>query len=47
MGALTRAHDWSANPLGPPHRWPQSLRTALRILLNYQPPDVHLVGTRS
>src|SRR3954467_5799570 len=34
MGALTRAHDWSATPVGPPESWPQSLRTALRILLN-------------
>ncbi len=38
MGALTRAHDWSATPLGPPERWPQSLRTALRILLNTNHP---------
>jgi PAS domain S-box-containing protein len=38
MGALTRAYDWSANPLGPPDGWPQSLRTALRILLNTNHP---------
>lgn len=38
MGALTRAYDWSASPLGPPGRWPQSLRTALRILLNTNHP---------
>jgi PAS domain S-box-containing protein len=38
MGALTRAYDWSANPLGPPETWPQSLRTALRILLNTNHP---------
>ena len=38
MGALTRAHDWSASPLGPPEGWPQSLRTALRILLNTNHP---------
>jgi len=38
MGALTRAHDWSASPLGPPETWPQSLRTALRILLNTNHP---------
>src|SRR6195256_2630368 len=38
MGALTRAYDWSANPLGTPERWPQSLRTALRILLNTNHP---------
>ena len=33
MGALMRAHDWSATPLGPPETWPQSLRTVVRILL--------------
>src|SRR4051812_3145735 len=38
MGALTRAHDWSATPIGPPESWPQSLRTALRILLNTNHP---------
>jgi PAS domain S-box-containing protein len=38
MGALTRAYDWSATPLGPPDTWPQSLRTALRILLNTNHP---------
>ncbi len=38
MGALTRAYDWSASPLGPPGNWPQSLRTAVRILLNTNHP---------
>src|ERR1700722_3781883 len=38
MGALTRAYDWSASPLGHPETWPQSLRTALRILLNTNHP---------
>jgi PAS domain S-box-containing protein len=38
MGALTRAYDWSASPLGPPETWPQSLRTAVRILLNTNHP---------
>jgi PAS domain S-box-containing protein len=38
MGALTRAYDWSASPLGKPGTWPQSLRTALRILLNTNHP---------
>src|SRR5512141_378777 len=38
MGALMRAYDWSASPLGPPDRWSQSLRTALRILLNTNHP---------
>ena len=34
MGALMRAHDWSSSPLGPPEGWPQSLRTAVRLMLN-------------
>ena len=38
MGALTRAHDWSATPVGTPDSWPQSLRTAVRILLNTNHP---------
>jgi PAS domain S-box-containing protein len=38
MGALTRAYDWSSTPLGKPESWPQSLRTALRILLNSNHP---------
>ena len=33
MGALTRALDWSKTPLGPPETWPQSLRSAVSILL--------------
>jgi PAS domain-containing protein len=34
MGALMRAHDWSHSSLGDPRTWPQSLRTAVRLLLN-------------
>ena len=33
MGALMRALDWSRTPLGPAARWPQSLRSAVSILL--------------
>jgi PAS domain S-box-containing protein len=33
MGALMRAFDWSSSPLGPPERWPQSLKTAVGIVL--------------
>jgi PAS domain S-box-containing protein len=33
MGALMRAHDWAGSPLGPPETWPQSLATAVRIVL--------------
>ena len=34
LGALMRAHDWSTSSLGAPDRWPQSLRTAVRLMLN-------------
>ena len=33
MGALIRAHDWSASPLGDPATWPQSLRSVVGLLL--------------
>ena len=33
MGARIAGHDWAATPLGPPEDWPQSLRTAVRIVL--------------
>ena len=33
MGALMRAIDWSKTAVGPVEDWPQSLRTALSILL--------------
>jgi len=33
MGALMRAKDWAATPLGPAEYWPQSLKTVIRILL--------------
>src|SRR3954469_4436628 len=33
MGALMRAIDWSQTQVGPVDAWPQSLRTALSILL--------------
>jgi PAS domain S-box-containing protein len=38
MGALMRSLDWSATPLGPPERWPQSLKTAIRIMLTSRQP---------
>ena len=34
MGALTRSKDWSQTPVGAPQTWPQSLKTAVSILLN-------------
>ncbi len=33
MGALMRACDWSSTPFGPVESWPQSLRTAISIML--------------
>ena len=33
VGALMQRLDWSATPLGPADRWPQALRTAVRIML--------------
>ncbi|WP_080745069.1 response regulator [Cupriavidus necator] len=38
MGALIRAHDWAATPLGPPQGWPHSLKTAIRIMLTSRQP---------
>ncbi len=38
MGALVRAHNWAATPLGPPESWPQSLRTTVRLMLNTRHP---------
>ncbi|WP_158103754.1 PAS domain-containing protein, partial [Crossiella equi] len=34
VGPDLAAVDWSATPLGPPAHWPQSLRTAVSILLS-------------
>jgi signal transduction histidine kinase len=33
-GAMMRALDWSASPLGAPDTWPQSLRSMVGMLLN-------------
>ncbi len=38
LGALMRSFDWRANPLGPPDGWPQSLKTAVRIMLTSRQP---------
>ncbi|AWB21623.1 hybrid sensor histidine kinase/response regulator [Methylobacterium currus] len=32
--AMIRARDWAGHPLGPPETWPESLRTALSLVLN-------------
>ena len=34
VGALMRALDWSQTSLGPVNSWPQSLRTAVNIILH-------------
>ncbi|KMO16031.1 hypothetical protein SQ03_15585 [Methylobacterium platani JCM 14648] len=33
MGALMRAHDWAASPLGPSADWPQPLKTLVEVML--------------
>jgi PAS domain S-box-containing protein len=37
-GAQLRAFDWTSSPLGPPVDWPQSLRTAVKLMLNTRHP---------
>ena len=48
MAELMRRHPWADTPLGPPERWPQALKVALRILLTSRfemwlgwGPDIH------
>ena len=38
MGALIRAHDWSATSIGPPERWPEPLCTVVGLLLSSNQP---------
>ncbi|MEC3763927.1 response regulator [Cupriavidus sp. SS-3] len=38
MGALMRGFDWDSTPLGPPQGWPNSLKTAIRIMLTSRQP---------
>src|SRR5262247_1603969 len=38
MGKLIREMDWSQTPLGPIESWPQSLKTAVRIMLTSRQP---------
>jgi hypothetical protein len=33
MASMMRNFDWAATDLGPPESWPQSLKTAVRIVL--------------
>jgi PAS domain S-box-containing protein len=46
VGALMRAHDWSRSPLGPPDRWPASLRVVVGLLLQSQFPMFVAWGER-
>ena len=34
MGARMHQLDWSSTPLGSPQRWPQSLKTIVRVMLD-------------
>ncbi|GAB4440396.1 MAG: hypothetical protein OHK0035_31270 [Cyanobacteria bacterium J069] len=45
MCTLMRSHDWAHTPLGPVRQWPQSLRTALSIVLNSRCPMFILWGS--
>ncbi len=38
MGSRMREFDWTRTPLGAPERWPQSLKTAVRIMLTSRQP---------
>jgi PAS domain S-box-containing protein len=38
LGERMRARDWSQTSLGPVERWPQSLKTAVRIMLTSRQP---------
>src|SRR5262245_11453585 len=38
MGNLIRELDWSRTPVGPMESWPQSLKSAVNILLNSRYP---------
>ena len=44
LGALIRKFDWSRTPLGPIRTWPQSLKTAVDIVLQSPVPLVMLWG---
>src|SRR5690349_11138002 len=46
VGARTRAFDWSKTPLGPTAAWPQSLKTAVQIMLNSRYPMFLAWGRR-
>jgi two-component sensor histidine kinase/PAS domain-containing protein len=43
-GALLRALDWAATPLGPPGNWPQELRTLVGVMLGSVQPMLIVWG---
>ena len=38
MGAMLRAHPWTATPLGPSAQWPAQLKTLVGVMLNAPQP---------
>ena len=38
MRRLTYAHNWSRTPLGPMTQWPQSLKSAVELMLTSRYP---------
>ncbi len=38
LAGLIKGFDWASTPIGPPELWPQSLKTAVRIMLTSQQP---------
>ena len=47
MGAMVRARDWSASPLGRPQDWPDGLRAAMRNMFNAAHPMCILWGPQA
>lgn len=47
MGALIRAHDWEQTRLGAPHKWPASLKSAVRTMLSTRHPIFIFWGAES
>lgn len=44
LGALMRAKDWSATPLGSPETWPPNIKVAISICLNSRFPILLWIG---
>ena len=44
MGERTRSFDWSNTNLGPIERWPQELKTIVRVMLDSRVCDVAGLG---